>query len=195
MDYDSYNDYELVYLVKEDCEEAIEIIMEKYEPVIRNMAFYYFDNFKFIRVELEDLIQEGRMGLLYAIRNFREEKGVLFYSFAILCIKSKMTNQLKYGKAKKNYIDFVTFSYGDFFENDINCAVDNTKDLIDIADMQDRIIAFKNELGFFDALVFELKLNDFSYREISLLLEMDIKKIDNRLYFIRKKLKKYLLSC
>ena len=195
MNYLDYNDYELVYLVREDSEEAIDIIMEKYEPVIRNMASYYFENFKFIRIELEDLIQEGRMGLLYAVRNFKEEKGVLFYTFAILCIKGKMINQLKYGKAKKNYIDFVTFSYEDLFENAIYCAVDNTKDLIDFADMQDKIIVFKNELDFEDSLIFELKLNEFRYKEISLLLDMDIKKVDNRLYFIRKKFKNYLLSC
>ena len=195
MNYDDYNDYELVYLVREDSEEAIDIIMEKYEPVIRNMASYYYDNFKFILIDFEDLMQEGRMGLLYAIRNFSECKNALFYSFAILCIKGKMVNQLKHGKAKKNYIDFVSYSYEDLFSNSMCCAVDEINELVDFCDLQDKIILFKNELSFNDSIVFELKLNGFSYKEISELLVLDIKRVDNCLYNIRKKFKNYLLYC
>lgn len=195
MDYDDYNDYELVYLVREESEEAIDIIMDKYEPIIRNMASYYYDNFKFIKLDLEDLIQEGRIGLLYAIRHFSETRNALFYSFAILCIKGKMVNQLKYGCSKKNYIDFVSFSYDELFANSACCAVDEINELIDICDLQEKIIRFKYELNFDYSIIFELKINGFSYKEISKLLEIDLKRVDNCLYNIRKKFKNYLLSC
>ena len=33
MDY-QYNDYELIYMIKESSEEALKIIIDKYDPII-----------------------------------------------------------------------------------------------------------------------------------------------------------------
>ena len=70
----------------------------------------------------------------------------------------------------------------------------NIEEQIILEEFQEKIINFKNELNDTDAMIFELKLNSFSYREISILLDIDFKKVDNRLCLIRKKLKKYLLT-
>ena len=40
--------------------------------------------------------------------------------------------------------------------------------------------------------VFELKLNGFNYKEISEILEIDNKKIDNTLQRIRNKMRKFI---
>lgn len=37
-----YNDYELVYLVREQNEEALHIIIEKYSPLIGKIASSYY---------------------------------------------------------------------------------------------------------------------------------------------------------
>ena len=37
-----YNDYELVYLVREQNEAALDILIQKYSPLIGKIASYYY---------------------------------------------------------------------------------------------------------------------------------------------------------
>lgn len=191
MDY-VYNDYELVYLVKEESEEAVSLIMDKYEPIIKSMASYYIRN-NDAKLDYDDLLQEGRLGLLQAIRSFDEDKNVLFYTFAILCIKGKMLNHIKYSKCIKNYPLYNSCEFDDTMLNPNN-LIYKIDDELNFRYLEEKMIDFKNNLNFSDALIFELKLNAFSYNEISTLLDIDKKKVDNRLLYIRKKLKIFLLN-
>ena len=192
MDY-VYNDYELVYLVKEESEEAVSLIMDKYEPIIKSMASYYIRNNNDIKLEYDDLLQEGRLGLIQAIRSFDEDKNVIFYTFALLCIKRKMINHIKYSKCVKNYPLYSSYEFDDTMLNPNN-LIYKIDDELDYRYLEEKITIFKNNLSFSDSLIFELKLNSFSYNEISILLDIDKKKVDNRLLYIRKKLKIFLLS-
>ena len=50
----------------------------------------------------------------------------------------------------------------------------------------------KNCLSFNQSIVFELRYNNFTYKEISILLDLPLSTIDGRLCLIRKKLKSIL---
>lgn len=67
-------------------EKALERLITCCFPTILNQA-YKFSNFN---VELEDLIQEGLIGLLDAIRRFNIDEGVRLLSYARLLIRHKM---------------------------------------------------------------------------------------------------------
>ena len=54
-------------------------------------------------------------------------------------------------------------------------------------------INFKNTLDSLDAQIFELRYNNFSYKDIASLLEINKKKVDNSLLKVRKKMEKYFL--
>lgn len=189
-----YNDYELIYLIKEENEEAILIMMDKYEPLIRSIASYYAINYKRYKVEYDDLVQEGRIGLLQAIKNFDDKKEVLFYTFALLCIKCKMLNYLRSSQSIKNYPLLSSCSLDDKVIDTLSDKRSNIDDIIGEKEIEEKIINFKNSLDFDDSLIFELKFNGFSYKDISVFLDINIKRVDNRLLFIREKLKKYLLN-
>ena len=62
--YKEYNDYELLDFVAENNEDAINIIHKKYEPRVINMAKEYFSSNTNLGLEINDLIQEGRLGLI-----------------------------------------------------------------------------------------------------------------------------------
>ena len=53
---------------------------------------------------------------------------------------------------------------------------------------------FINDLEFDEAIVFELKLNGYSYQVIGDILDMSKKKVDNILAKTRRNFKKYVLN-
>ena len=86
MDYKKINDYEVVYMVRENDEEAREIIFNKYIPIVRRIASDHLALAKMARIEYEDLVQEGLIALNEAINKYNERSGVLFYTFLCVCV-------------------------------------------------------------------------------------------------------------
>ena len=64
MDYKKINDYEVVYLVKENDEEARKIMFNKYIPIVRKLASKYSMSAKWARVDFDDLVQEGLIAFI-----------------------------------------------------------------------------------------------------------------------------------
>ena len=56
------------------------------------------------------------------------------------------------------------------------------------------LLMYKHELSFEESLVYELKFNRFSNKEISLLLDLPYKKVDNYLRKIKSLVLKYNLT-
>ena len=76
INYKDYNDYELVYLAQEQNEDAIEIIYQKYKPIIYKKCNKYI---KVLHgIELCDLVQECYLILDYAIKNFNQNNNNTF---------------------------------------------------------------------------------------------------------------------
>ena len=101
-EYKDLNDYEIIYMVKENSEEATNILFEKYKPIIINLAKKYKSLSGNCGLELEDFMQEGNYALFYAIKKYSEKRDSLFYTYAVLCIKSKMQNLLTRSTTNKN---------------------------------------------------------------------------------------------
>ena len=70
MQYREYNDYELLNYISENNEEANEILFEKYKPLIVNISNKLYKYCKNKGLELNDLIQEGMLGLNLALKNY-----------------------------------------------------------------------------------------------------------------------------
>ncbi len=193
MNYINDNDYELIYLIKEDNEEALNILVEKYQPLIRKIASHYQKSYNHVKVEYEELIQEGNIGLIESIKSFKTDKEVLFFTFAFLCIKRKIYNFLKKTSTNKNIALLTSMSLEESIVKD-SINYEEPLNLIEDEKFIDNIINFKNNLDFIDSNIFELRYNSFSYIEISQLLNINKKTVDNRLVKIKNKLKKYLLQ-
>lgn len=70
MDYKDLNDYEVVYMVKENDDDAREIIFNKYIPIVKKIASNYLAYAKLARIEYDDLVQEGLIALNVAINRY-----------------------------------------------------------------------------------------------------------------------------
>lgn len=77
MKFACYNDFELLYLVKEGSEQALNILYLKYSIYIKKLAKRYFP----YGDKRNDLVQEGLMLLHKGIQAFRPEGPVPFYAY------------------------------------------------------------------------------------------------------------------
>lgn len=193
MPYKDYNDYELISLAHEQNEDAINILYEKYKPIIYKKCSKYI---RFIKgVELCDLIQECYIILDYAIKNFNQDNNNTFYTFLIVCIDRYLTNEYKKSINTKNKLlnESISLDSIDDEENSlINLINDNTSNPeleldneLDFINLYNKII---DKLTSLEECVFILKIQNFNYKEIASILDKDNKSIDNAIQRIKAKI-------
>lgn len=200
MDYKDYNDNELLSYIAENNEDASEIIYKKYMPLVTKIARKMYQYAGKTGIEVNDLIQEGMLGLSNAIHEYNEEKNTSFYTFAKTCIERKIftavtaTKRLKHRPLNESLPLEVTRVTDDnliFLEEIIGDNKGNPENMLLDSENFNEILEFaKKELTDFELQVFELKISDFSYQEIADILDKELKSIDNALQRIKGKLRK-----
>ena len=193
MNYKDFNDYELLDHIYSCNEDANEIMIYKYRPLTVNLAK------KLIKycnggIDLNDLIQEGLVGLNEAIKSYRDDKETNFGTYAKLCIERRIYTLAKSTRTYKNKILNESISIEDEEDFPIDrFLMDNSSNpdsMISDNDFQNNIISkLECQLTDLERQVLELKKNDFSYKEIADILEKEPKAIDNALQRIKNKLK------
>ncbi len=192
MNYKDINDYELIYEIRENSEDSYNLLIKKYTSLIRKLADDYYKKSKSIKVEYDDLVQEGYYGLLQALDNY-DESSSLFYTFANLCIKREMERLIKsYSRNKQMVLNSAISinkpidSEEDTFLEDVIPSKENIEDYI-ISEMDSkRLYNLKNEMPLEMACIYELRINKFTNIEISELLDLPKKKVEKYVYRIKK---------
>lgn len=186
MDYKNVNDYEIIYMIRENDEESRNLLLKKYMPIVNKVALKFLEQARGLGIEMDDLKQEAMIALDKAISGYDENTGFLFYTYAMLCVERHLITYFKKCNNKKNY--FLNYSIAD---DNYELLSDNRSFVDDIA--SDSLIRelFRSCLDNFDleySSVFELRYNGFTYKEIGELLDISIGTVDARL----SKVKKYL---
>ena len=194
MKYKEYNDSELISYIKEQNEEANEIIYEKYKPLIVSLAK------KNIRIynkglDISDLIAEGMLGLSNAIQLYNEENYSNFYSYAKKCIDTSMLNLIKSINSKKNMNFNEALSYDNTNdEYNIDGLFEDNKNnpellLIDNENNIEFETSLKDILTKLEYDVYRLKTKGYDNIEIAELLDKNKKDISNAVYRLKNKIK------
>ena len=89
---------ELAILAKEGDDEALRRIYEGSREMLRSKANLYY----MVGADRDDVIQEGMIGLLGAIRTFDPNAGAAFSTFAELCVKRRIINAVKMADRAKH---------------------------------------------------------------------------------------------
>jgi len=194
-DFKKINDYEILFLVNEKNENAEEILINKYKNLINK----YIEEYKNIAVQngLEecDLYQEGLLGLTNAIKTFDQSKEASFFTYANICIKTKIQTAIRNSSSKKN----IALNQSVSLDNLINSDSTNYYDIIcdsknDISDkllkQEEQQQLFQNIekcLTPFEKQVLNLKTNSYSNDEIANMLQKDKRSIENAINRIRNK--------
>ena len=185
-----HNDYELVYLAQEGNEDAINLIYQKYKPIIIKKSKIAIVHATHHGIEISDIMQEGYIGLEEAIRNFSQENEASFYTFAMLCIDREIVNYLRKTTKDRGKVLNNAVTIDDTLEKVIGDNTNLESSLI--MDEQVKLLAVKIRplLTTFEVKVFDMMMNDDTFEEIAKALNKDIKSIYNTFQRIKIKIKK-----
>ena len=183
MEYKNVNDYEVIYMIRENDEDAENLMYEKYSPLLYKYVNKFYSLVSNI-ITYEDLVQETRIALNNAIKTFNEESDVLFYTYVSVCIERHLLTYCRNVNSNKHSIlnnslldEFIEEKY----IHDANC--------LDIMISNENFISMKNKLSFIDSNIFELKYNGFTYKEIAILLDISYRYLMYRVRLIKDRLK------
>lgn len=187
------SDNELISLSRSGDALAEEELAARYSKLVRACARPYF----LAGGDSEDLIQEGMLGLLSAIRKFDPDANVPFKAFAEQCIRNRLLTAIESASRFKHapLNDGVSFEYllneepkqlhgtwEDFF-----CR--NTEEQVLAKEREEEILISNSTLmSKLEREVLEMYLEGASYKEIAEQLARSEKSIDNAVQRIRKKL-------
>ena len=196
MDYKDFNDYELLNYIAEGSEDANNIIIKKYEPLINKIAIKMLPFCKNNGLDKNDLVQEGMIGLNHAIERYQERQNILFYTYAKTCIERKIISVIIASNRIKNKILNESISYDDD-DNLLLKFVKSTtpspeEEVLNLELEETLLTKIRNVLTELEEQVFELLISGFNYKEIAEVLDKDQKSIDNAKERIKSKVRKIL---
>lgn len=158
-------------------------LISKYMPLIKAKA----SAFKNSQVEADDLISEGFLGLLSAIRSYDQKKGT-FSAFASACIANKM----KTAVAKSSANPLPAVSLDDSNIEEISDGNPGTEDLIILKEQNTEMMKQVEQLlSEREREVFYLYLSAYSYSQIAEKLGITAKAVDNAITRAKSKLRDY----
>ena len=146
-------------------------------------------------LDVNDLVQEGRIGLNHAVSYYNDQKNITFYTYAKTCIERKIISAVIATKRQKNKIlnESVSYDIDDEDKNFERVLKDETsnpeKIIMDLVVREKLIERIKLCLTEFEEKQFDLLLSGFTYREIAGILDKEDKQIDNAIQRIKNKVK------
>lgn len=180
--------------------DAEETLVVRYRQMVRACARPYF----LAGGDSEDLIQEGMVGLLKAIREYDTTRAASFRTFAETCIRNRLFTAIRAAGREKHTplnhsLSFETplfqgnsdhYAYGP----ELPCSEDPEELLIGQEAYRERLGELKGQLSGFEAEILVRYLRGLSYAEIADEVDRSPKSVDNAVQRIRRKLAQQLTS-
>ena len=193
---DELSDETLCAMAAEGDSHAEEVLIIRYRRIvlIRSRSYYLMGG------DNEDLVQEGMIGLLKAIRLYDPGRGASFQTYANLCINHALISAVTAAARNKqlplnssisfeNPLFAENFGYLSGQESDQNL---NPEDLlITQEEIQERLDSIQTRLSEFERCILGYYLKGLTYSEISRQAGRPIKSVDNAVQRVRKKLSRH----
>lgn len=191
--YDMLSDEQLIEDLRGGDNSVTDYIMEKYKFIVKKKAKAMY----ILGGELDDLIQEGMIGLFKAVRDYDKDQGASFHSFADLCISRQIYTAIEASKRQKHiplnsyislYDEGEEGSLIDFLEEDHES---NPEEIVLNREHIKRLEKeLREQLSDFERNVFYLYIKENDYRQIAQVMDKSPKAIDNALQRIKAKAEK-----
>ena len=147
---------------------------------------------------VDDLYQEGLIGLIQGYNNYDKSHGELgsepFKSFLLMCAKRRILDAVKRSNSKRNspMNNFVSLTSEDFVEtsNMINMVEEPLEDKVINKLLEESEPFICVNLSEFERQVLDLELEGLKQSEIAERLNKPVKSIDNTIQRIKTKLKR-----
>ena len=191
--YPDLSDAELAALAKAGDRAAEEVLVLRFGRLVRACARPLF----LMGGDSEDLVQEGMLGLLAAIREYDPARGVSFRAYAEVCIRNRLLSAVKAASRDKHtplnsYVPLDPALF-DGTECDERRTVDQRQAnpealFIHREDMRERMNRIYSQLSPLETRILRLYLSGLSYSEIASKCNRPLKSVDNAVQRIRRKI-------
>lgn len=185
------NDYELLYLIYQKDDESLTLLIQKYEKLM----YLFFQTNVSLMYHIKGYIDEyqiGRLVILKAIENFRDDKDVTFRHYYFCLLRNQMLNIVRRNQMsfQRNLLSSEYLMYEcstDYLEDVLKeSRADMQADWLILCDDVKRQIAMVEEnLSEVECKILRLRLYGYTYQEIAQTLHINLKKVDNTLCKIR----------
>lgn len=174
--------------------EAEDLLIRRYTRIVKALARPFF----LAGADSEDLMQEGMLGLLSALRSYNPDYGTTFKTYSYLCIRRRLITAVRSASYSKNVSldDCLSLESPLFDETQPNMAYGLRIDspprpeelVIDKENTQTLFQRIFGVLSKYEQRVLRCYLSGMSYREIAELTDKPEKAVDNAVQRIRRKL-------
>jgi len=190
-------DDELCRLAASGSRDAEEVLVTRYARLVRAVTRPYF----LAGGDSDDLIQEGMVGLMKAVREFDAAKEASFRTFAEVCIRNRIYSVLRSANREKHsplnqsisfeapFFDTNPFATGAYHANL------NPEDLLIVREHTDDLRReIDSQLSPLERRVLTLYLDGLTQREIAKEIQKPPKAVENAVQRIRRKVARQFIS-
>ncbi len=197
------NDYELLYYIYQQDEEALEMLMERYRRSVYFISKAILDrtDYKLERSdEMDDIIQLGYLELYQSIYAYRDDLNCSFAIYSQKCIEMGVRKYIRGKRGRQNYedaralrLDEKVMDEGAVYRID---RMSNTRHefeghkILNWYHEETLLKYLQDVLKESEFQIIKLKIEGYTQKEIALLLCVNTK----RVHYVMKKTRKVLLS-
>ncbi len=188
------SDNEIILLIRKNDDNAMEYMLKKYSGVVKKeIRTVYLTG-----AEMDDLAQEGMIGLFKAIRDYEPDKGASFHTFATLCVRRQINTAISMSNRKKHiplntsipiYYENGDEGYNILDDLGVGNEENNPENLVLVKEQHNIMLEkINNELSGMERNVLRMYLDGMAYSDIAKNLGKSEKSVNNALQRIRAKL-------
>ncbi len=197
-----FNDEELTTMVKENNEDAKDVLFEKYHYIIDIIISKYKKSIYALGLDISEIKQEAFVSFTDALIKYTEEKESSLPTFISLVVERKIQNCVRNADTIKNKVNSEAYSleqeYDVFKNRPLSEILGDSKSdpllqMENEENYEELIKHIEQALSPFEKDVYNLMINGFNYIDIAKILNKEPKQIDNTIQRLRNKIKEILL--
>ena len=195
--YRELDDNEILYMIEEN-NENYDYLIEKYKPLLLKVCQDYLNDAKKLGFEMDDLLQISYLGLLDAVKSYKDNKRTSFYTYMIRCVRNRLCNEVRNQTTNKKLSLNTAISYESRVPGTNKSLIEilpdkNSPNPIEFLLEELMEIEYKkiiNSLPLEVALVYEMKIDGFDNNQISTFTGVSKKDIPRYFKSAKKKFQK-----
>jgi RNA polymerase sigma-70 factor (ECF subfamily) len=182
----------LIEKIRKGDEGAFTQLLEEYRRMIYKIIYSFDLNNGDFRVDENDLFQEACLALYDAVFSFEQGRNVQFSTYAYMVIRSRIMTLLRnISRSAGN----ETISLDSHADHSLKFAVNEDPQFYHREELfREKLDRFITALSSEDRQILELKNEKLTYQQISQRLGISVKRVDNRLRSMKRKLKEEMLN-
>ena len=192
IDFATLSDSQLQQLSASGDRTAEDALVGRYMQLVRACSRPFF----LAGGESEDLIQEGMIGLISAVRQYDPQNGASFRTFAEICIKKRILSAIRSASRLKHFplndgvsLEQLSEDTSLPFAAISDYIQPSPEELVLARESKEELYsAFRDRLSRLEIKVLDLYLDGLSYQNIAQRLGKDAKAVDNAVQRIRRKM-------